>query len=84
LAKQHDLVTTDFVYARLIGDRHELDALTKRFDRIVVDRSSNLQRWGELLRGLGTRVPETYAYANNHYAGHGPATIRELARLVEG
>jgi len=28
------------------------------------------------------RVPEAYVYANNHYAGHGPATIRDLAARV--
>ena len=28
-------------------------------------------------------LPEAYTYANNHYAGHGPATIRDLASRVE-
>ena len=36
----------------------------------------------ELLEGLLSRVREVYAYANNHYAGFGPATIRELARKL--
>ena len=38
---------------------------------------------GSVPRADVIRVPETYAYANNHYAGHGPATIRRLAELVE-
>lgn len=73
-----DVVTTDFVYARLIGDRKATEAASKTFDRVVVDQSPSLQRWGLLLRALMARVPEVYAFANNHFAGHGPATAREL------
>jgi uncharacterized protein YecE (DUF72 family) len=84
LWKKWDLVTTDFVYCRLIGDRKAVDAKTKTFDRIVLDQSERLARWAELLSELTLRVPETFVFANNHYAGHGPATIRELAaRLGE-
>jgi len=83
LARRLDLVTTDFVYARLIGDRKAVDALTKRFDRIVLDQSRRLGRWAELLKEASAAVQRTYVYANNHYAGHAPATIRELIRLIE-
>ncbi|MFT5287597.1 MAG: hypothetical protein ACI8TQ_003785 [Planctomycetota bacterium] len=82
LAKQFDLVTTDFTYCRLIGDRKAVDAKTKIFDKIVLDQSARLKRWAALLNDLRQRVPETYVYSNNHYAGHGPATTRELAELV--
>ena len=84
LAKQHDLVTSDFVYARLIGDRKAVEAKTETFDRIVLDQTERLERWAELLELLGSRVRETFAYANNHYAGFGPATIRELVRRLSG
>jgi uncharacterized protein YecE (DUF72 family) len=77
-AKRLDLVTTDFVYARLIGDRKAVEEKTKTFDRIVLDRSAALRDWAELLRALEPRVAETFVFANNHYAGHGPATIRDL------
>ena len=85
LAERFDLVTTDFVYARLIGDRKKVDAATDTFDRIVLDKSKELERWAGLLRDLRERVPEIYVFANNHYAGHGPDTIRDLVgRLDEG
>jgi len=74
-----DLATTDFVYARLIGDRKAVDRKTKTFDRLVLDKSDNLRRWGDLLSELGERVARTYVFANNHYAGHGPSTIRSVA-----
>jgi uncharacterized protein YecE (DUF72 family) len=82
IAEKLDVVTTDFVYARLIGDRKAVEALTDRFDRIVIDQSARLARWAELLKALRERVTRTLVYVNNHYAGHGPATVRELQRLT--
>jgi uncharacterized protein YecE (DUF72 family) len=77
-----DLVTADFAYARLIGDRQAVDRRTKTFDRLVLDKTASLERWSVVLRDLLERVPKVYVFANNHYAGHGPATIRALADLV--
>jgi uncharacterized protein YecE (DUF72 family) len=82
LARELDLVTTDFTYARLIGDRKAVEAATESFDRVVIDQEARLERWARLLRELSPRVRETFAYANNHYAGFAPDTIRELARKL--
>ncbi|MBI3267850.1 MAG: DUF72 domain-containing protein [Planctomycetes bacterium] len=82
LAEKVEVVTTDFVYARLIGDRKAIDAKTKTFDKIVIDQRPRIERWAELVRALLPRVTSLFAYANNHYAGHAPSTIRELASLV--
>ena len=84
LAERFDVWTTNFAYCRLIGDRKAVDRATKTFDRTVLDKEADLRRWAGLLSAARERVPETYVYANNHYAGHGPATIRRLAKLVEG
>jgi uncharacterized protein YecE (DUF72 family) len=84
VAERVDVVTTDFVYARLIGDRKAVEKKSKTFDKIVIDQSESLDRWAGLLRELLQNVPKAYVFANNHYAGHGPATIRELASRVLG
>jgi uncharacterized protein YecE (DUF72 family) len=83
LAKRHDLFTTDFTYARLIGDRKRIDSLTDRFDKIVVDQGERLDHWAQLLREALKRLPRVFAYANNHYAGYAPETIRDLAARIE-
>ncbi|MCC7011526.1 MAG: DUF72 domain-containing protein [Planctomycetes bacterium] len=83
LAERFDLVTTDFAYARLIGDRKHIDSLTDRLDHVVLDQSERLARWSVLVRELLNRVREVYVYANNHYAGYAPDTIRDLAARVE-
>lgn len=83
LLERGDPFTTDFAYARLIGDRKKIDALTDTLDRVVLDQGPRLERWARLLLAARERVPETYVYANNHYAGYAPDTIADLAARVE-
>jgi uncharacterized protein YecE (DUF72 family) len=82
VAEKHAVSTTDFFYARLIGDRSAVERRTKTFDRIVLDQAASLGRWAHLLRTLASSA-DGFVYANNHFAGHGPETARELRRLVE-
>jgi len=77
-----DLVTSDFLYVRLIGDRQAVETRTETFDHIVIDQGDRLDRWAEWISKLLPDVRETFAYANNHFAGHGPETIRDLARRI--
>jgi uncharacterized protein YecE (DUF72 family) len=83
VAERLELLTTDFFYARLIGDRSAVERLTKTFDKTVLDRTPSLGRWAHLVRTMASSA-DGFVYANNHFAGHGPDTIRELRRLVEG
>ena len=71
-----DLVTTDFVYVRWLGDRKGIEALTMRWDKTVIDRTGELRNWAALFRKFLSRNLKVYAYANNHYAGHGPGTVK--------
>jgi uncharacterized protein YecE (DUF72 family) len=82
VARELDVLTTDFTYVRLIGDRQEVERRTRTFDRIVVDREIGLKRWALLLEKFLGRVALAWVFANNHYAGHAPATIRTLAQLI--
>jgi uncharacterized protein YecE (DUF72 family) len=71
-----DLVTTDFVYVRWLGDRKGIEAQTLTWDRTIVDRTEDLTKWVELFRAFVKKDLKIFAYANNHYAGHGPGTVR--------
>jgi uncharacterized protein YecE (DUF72 family) len=77
-----DPLTSDFLYVRLVGDRKVTDALTSSFDRVVVDREARIERWADWLAPMSARARETYAFANNHFAGHGPATVRSLGAAL--
>ncbi|MEM8882621.1 MAG: DUF72 domain-containing protein [Planctomycetota bacterium] len=83
VAGKRNVVTSDFIYARLIGDRKAVDEKTKTFDKLVLDKGDSLDRWADLLQGLLEEVPAAYVFANNHFAGHGPATVRDLVSRVD-
>ena len=71
-----DLVTSDFVYVRWLGDRKGIEAVTTTWDKTIVDRAADLKNWAALFRQFVSRNLKVYAYANNHYAGHGPGTVK--------
>ena len=81
--KPQDLITADFVYVRWLGDRSAIEAVTTTWDQTVVDRRDDLLHWVELFRELRHRNLQVYAYANNHYAGHGPGTVKLFWDLYE-
>lgn len=76
-------VTADFVYLRWMGDRYGIERLTKTWDRTVVDRTEELDEWGGIVGGLRRKDLEVYGYANNHYAGHAPETVRALLDRID-
>ena len=76
--KKFDWVTTDFVYVRWLGDRKSMETLTTTWDKTIINRTDDLQNWAELFRQFVSRNLKVYAYANNHYAGHGPDTVKLL------
>jgi uncharacterized protein YecE (DUF72 family) len=71
-----DLVTTDFVYVRWLGDRKGIEEVTRTWDKTVIDRTDDLRNWAALFRQFVSRSLKVYAYANNHYTGHGPGTVK--------
>lgn len=73
-----DPVTTDFSYIRLIGDRTEIESLTKTWEKEVINRDERLRRWAKILEKMTGQNQLTFVYINNHYAGHAPATARKL------
>jgi uncharacterized protein YecE (DUF72 family) len=82
LAARLDPVTADFTYIRWLGDRSGIEEITKTWNRVVVDRTSELAEWAGLLTELRRRGVSIYGYVNNHFAGHSPATIRSLLDLL--
>jgi uncharacterized protein YecE (DUF72 family) len=82
LAARLDPVTADFAYIRWLGDRSGIEQITRSWDRTVVDRSTDIADWAELLTELRRRGITIYGYVNNHFGGHAPDTIRALLDLL--
>ncbi len=83
LKEKFDLVTADFTYVRWLGDRKGIEEITESWDKVVVDRKKDIINWVELLRKLvlDKKLRKVVAFANNHYAGHGPATVKMFQDL---
>jgi uncharacterized protein YecE (DUF72 family) len=76
-----DPITGPFSVVRLIGDHETMEQITTHWDRIVIDRSGELAKIAQIIELLAGRVPVVVS-VNNHYAGHAPATARQLRGLL--
>ena len=74
-------ITADWTYIRWLGDRKGIEEITKTFNKVVVDRKEDIRSWVDVCYQIKKRGVLIYAYANNHYAGHGPATIEQFRDL---
>jgi len=83
LLRKGDIVTSDFVYVRLLGDRHAIEEVTKTWDKTVVDRSRELTEWSAVVDALLSRDLKVYTYVNNHFAGHSPETMRQFLEMLQ-
>jgi uncharacterized protein YecE (DUF72 family) len=83
MPNEFDLITSDFAYVRWLGDRKGIEEVTKTWDKTIIDRREDLTNWVEVFRQFVSRNLKVFAYANNHYAGHGPATVKLFWDLYE-
>ena len=73
--KTPPVVTTDFLYLRLVGDRSIQD---KDFGKIQIDRIGEMRKWARNIKRVQEeeeQVKLVIVAANNHYAGFGPGTV---------
>lgn len=82
--EKFDPITANFSYIRLLGDRKGIEAKTKVWDKVIVDRTRELQEWVTYTVQIIRRGVPLYIYVNNHYAGHAPATVRLFQDLIQG
>jgi uncharacterized protein YecE (DUF72 family) len=76
------ILTTDFVYLRLIGDR-SIDE--RDFSKIKKDRTKEMQLWINKFKDIqknGKNVKAAIITANNHYSGFGPMTAKLFAEMM--
>lgn len=69
--------TADFLYVRWMGPDREITD----YSRLQFDRSEEMRAWAEVLkRAAHTR--DVFGFFNNHFAGHSPASAREMQTLL--
>jgi uncharacterized protein YecE (DUF72 family) len=78
-----EAITTDFAYIRWLGDRKEIEEQTKTWDKTIVDRTSELEQWVKACRNFIQKKIRVFAFANNHYAGYAPDTLKLFEQLMD-
>lgn len=73
------VVTADFVYFRLIGDRSIRE---QDFGTIQKDRVKEMQAWADVFKKIPQSVKTGIVAANNHYAGFGPGTATLFMKMM--
>lgn len=84
LSQRFDPITTDWAYIRWLGDRKGIERLTTTWDKAVIDRTTEIRSWVDVCYETVRRGVKVFGYANNHYGGHAPATIRQFRELWRG
>ncbi len=74
-------VTADFAYIRWLGDRRKI-AEDFSYVRPELERGGDLDWWARQIERMVAREVEVFGYANNHYQGHSPATLRAMQRRL--
>ena len=84
LYQRFDPITTDWTYIRWLGDRKGIERITTTWSKTVIDRTSEIRSWVDVCYEMVRRGVKVFGYANNHYGGHAPATIRQFRELWQG
>ena len=65
--------TADFLYVRWMGPDREITD----YSHVQFDRSEEIRAWAEVLKRVA-HTKDVYGFFNNHFAGHSPASAREM------
>jgi uncharacterized protein YecE (DUF72 family) len=69
--------TADFLYIRWMGPNRDITD----YSHVQYDRSEEIRAWSEVLKRAAI-TKEIFAFFNNHFAGHSPASAREMQGLL--
>ncbi len=68
----------DFAYVRFNRSGHEFEG----YSEIQLDRSDDLDWWTRTLLGAPPTIRTVYVYMSNEFAGHAPASLRQLQQRL--
>jgi uncharacterized protein YecE (DUF72 family) len=67
----------------MVGRPQGHRAVDHEMGKTIIDRTDDLRNWAALFRQFVSRNLKVYAYANNHYAGNGPGTVKLFWNMRE-
>jgi uncharacterized protein YecE (DUF72 family) len=81
LSERFNPITAEWTYIRWLGDRKGIERIAATWDKPVLDRTNEMKIWVDVCYETVRRGVKVFGYANNHYAGHAPAIIRQFRDL---
>ena len=76
---QSDVVTSDFLYIRLEGDRSKVKGT---LGTIETDKTEGLKMWAEKIKNFRGENMEIYGYFGKYYSGYPPSDVNSLLELL--
>lgn len=76
---QSEVVTSDFLYVRLEGDRGKVKGT---LGMIEADKAEELKRWAEKIKHFLSKNMEIYGYFGKYYSGYPPSDVNSLLKLL--
>lgn len=77
MLQQVERAPADFLYVRWMGPDREITD----YSRVQFDRSEEIRAWSVALK-CAANTKDVFGFFNNHFAGHSPASAREMQRLL--
>lgn len=78
-----DPVTADFTYIRFLGDRKRIEEITTVWNKLVIDRTEEMEEWLPAMQKLLKRRLTIYTYHNNHYSGAAFESARMFREMLD-
>jgi uncharacterized protein YecE (DUF72 family) len=78
-----DPITADFTYIRWLGDRKRIEEITTVWNKLVIDRTAEMEEWMPAIEKLLKRSVVVYAYFNNHYSGAAYESARLFSDMLD-
>jgi len=72
-------VTADFLYIRWEGDRKTVSGTIGKRE---IDRSEQIQQWGDILKALLKRGKPILGYYSKYYSGFPPSDVEDLLKCI--
>ncbi|MHB8358080.1 MAG: DUF72 domain-containing protein [Thermoplasmataceae archaeon] len=79
MAKSPTVVTSDFIYLRLVGDR---SIESSDFGKLRIDRYEDIVKWAEEIKRKEGEIENAFVFSNNHYQGFSPSTVNIFRKAM--
>jgi uncharacterized protein YecE (DUF72 family) len=79
MAKVPTVITSNFIYLRLVGDR---SIESNDFGKLRIDRQDSIIKWAQEINSKGSEVENAFVFSNNHYQGFSPATVNIFRKAM--